>query len=322
MAYLIDPTSLPNPEIVLPPRAFREWCCLPEVPPGCLPQPQDYSFKGTQGLIDLSREQRVLVIQQDDIDKNPLYTQYLYQETGQYDDNEEEMEIDDQMPANARDAHMAAPTSTQHPYHHLLASYATYTQQALGLPQSIHTDTDAAMEFDTLKVIVRAAPPQGPAKELSALDLVNHLTKVMANATTEVIDRLAKPPPVTDATDAAVWERFMQRSATTAQHSSTNPSPAAAGRVSVLDQLAHRQQSPQKEDPWLTRPEMMPWKMERGHQPTGATSLVDPPAGLYKTLAGQLAKRGEVSPVLGIKLTQRKARQKKVPARAERSKPE
>ena len=149
------------------------------------------------------------------------------------------------------------------------------------MPQSIHTDTDAAMEFDTLKVMARAAPPQGPAKELSALDLLNHLTKVMANATTEIIDRLAQPPPVTDATDTAVRERFMQKRATTAQHSSTNPSPAAAGRVSVFDQLAHRQQSPQKEDPWLTHPEMMPRKMERGHQPTGAKSLVDPPAGLY-----------------------------------------
>ena len=109
--------------------------------------------------------------------------------------------------------------------------------------------------------------------------------------------------PVTDATDAAVRERFMQRRAMTTQHSSTNPSPAAAGRVSVFDQLAQWQQSPQKEDPWLTRPEMMPQKMERGRQPTGAKSLVDPPAWLYKMPAGQLAKRGEVSPVLGIKLT-------------------
>ena len=92
------------------------------------------------------------------------------------------------------DAHMAAPTSTQRLYHHLLASYATYTQQAPGSPQSIHTDTDAAIEFDTLKVMARAAPPQGPAKDLSGLDLVNHITKVMANATAEVIDILAQPP--------------------------------------------------------------------------------------------------------------------------------
>ena len=135
MAYLIDSTSLLNPEIVLPPRAFQERCGLPEVPLGHMPQPQDYSFDGTQGLIDLSWEQWVPVIQQDDIDKNPLYTQYLYQEAGEYDDNEEEIEIDDQMLANARDARMAAPTSTQRPYHHLLASYATYTQQLRVCPR-------------------------------------------------------------------------------------------------------------------------------------------------------------------------------------------
>ena len=84
-------------------------------------------------------------------------------------------------------------------------------------------DTDTAMEFNTLKVMARNAPPQGPARELSTPDLVNHLTKVMANATVEVFDRLAQPPPVTDTTDAAVQERFLQRRAAAAQHSSTNP---------------------------------------------------------------------------------------------------
>ena len=70
-------------------------------------------------------------------------------------------------------------------------------------------DTDAAMEFDTLTVTARAAPPQGAAKEVSAPDLVKHLTKVMASAATGVIDRLAWSPPVTDVIDTAVQERFM-----------------------------------------------------------------------------------------------------------------
>ena len=65
-------------------------------------------------------------------------------------------------------------------------------------------DTDAAMEFDTLQVTARSAPPQGPAKELRALDLVNHLTKVMTNAAAEIIDGLAHPPPVIDATDTTL----------------------------------------------------------------------------------------------------------------------
>ena len=70
-------------------------------------------------------------------------------------------------------------------------------------------DTDTAMEFDTLTVTARAASSQGLAKEVSAPDLVKHLTKVMASAATRVIDGLSWPPPVTDAIDTTVWERFM-----------------------------------------------------------------------------------------------------------------
>ena len=176
------------------------------------------------------------------------------------------MEVDDQMPGNAGDACMATTTGTRHPYQHSPVSYATYTQQALGSPQRIHTDTDATMEFNTLKVTARAVPPQGLAKELCTPDLVNHLTKVMASATAEVIDGLAQPPPVTN---AVVPERFMQRNTMAAQHSSTNQVPSATSRVTVWDRLAHRQQTPHppKEDPWLTWPEMMPRKTERGCQP-------------------------------------------------------
>ena len=138
-------------------------------------------------------------------------------------------------------------------------------------------DTDTAMEFSTLQVAARSAPPQGLArniippqgptrnvppqglaKEITAPDLVSHLTKAMASTVAEVIDRLAHPLPVTDATNAALRERFMQRRMT-AQHSGSTP--AATGQVSVFDQLAHRQQSPMKEDTWQPHPEMMPWKV-------------------------------------------------------------
>ena len=152
----------------------------------------------------MSWEQRVPLIQEDDIDKNLLCNQYPYQEADDYDEEEEEMEIDDRMPGNAGDAGVAAPTNTQCPYHHPSASYATYTEQALGSPRSIHTDTDTVMEFNTFKVTASNVPPQGLARELSTPDLVNHLTKVMANAAAEVFDGLARPPPVTDATDAVV----------------------------------------------------------------------------------------------------------------------
>ena len=111
MAYQMILMSLLNPEIVLPPKVFREREGLPEVPPGHIPQPRDYMFDGTQGLVDLSWEQRVLVIQQDDIDKNPLYNQYPYQEADNYNDEGEEMEVDDRMPGNAGDACVAAGLS-------------------------------------------------------------------------------------------------------------------------------------------------------------------------------------------------------------------
>ena len=65
-----------------------------------------------QGLVDISWEQRIPLIQPDDVDKDLLYNQYPYQEADDYDDEEEEMEIDDQMLGNTGDAHMTAPTST------------------------------------------------------------------------------------------------------------------------------------------------------------------------------------------------------------------
>ena len=80
----------------------------------------------------------------------------------------------------------------------------------------------------------------------------------MANAAAEVIDGLVHPPPVTDATDITLRERFMQRRVA-AQHSGATP--AATGRVSVFERLAHRQQSPLKEDTWQTCLEMTLWKV-------------------------------------------------------------
>ena len=131
MVYPTVPTPLLNLEIVLPLRVFQERCGLPEVLPGHVPQPKDYMF---DGAISVSWEQWVPPIQPDDIDKDLLYNQYPYQQVDEYDDDEEELEVDNRMPGNARDACMAAPTGTQRLYQRLPASYATYTQQALGSP--------------------------------------------------------------------------------------------------------------------------------------------------------------------------------------------
>ena len=46
-------------------------------------------FDSAQGLLDISWEQRVPLIQLDDVDKDPLYNQYPYQEADDYDDEEE-----------------------------------------------------------------------------------------------------------------------------------------------------------------------------------------------------------------------------------------
>ena len=93
--YPIVPMSLLNPEIILPPKVFLERRCLLDVKPGRVPQPRDYTFDGAQGLVDISWEQQVLTIQPDDIDRNPLYNQYPYQEADDYDNDKEEMEVDE-----------------------------------------------------------------------------------------------------------------------------------------------------------------------------------------------------------------------------------
>ena len=161
MAYTIIPTSLLNLEIVLHPKAFREREDMPEVPLGHIPQPRSYTFDGAQGLIDLSLDQWAPTIQQDEVDKNPLYSQYPYQEGDDYDNKEEEMDFDKRMLGNARDARVAASTGTRRLYCYPPASYATFIEQTLGSPHSMHTDTDAAMEFDTLQVAPWSAPPKG-----------------------------------------------------------------------------------------------------------------------------------------------------------------
>ena len=48
------PTSLVNPDIVLPHRLFRECRGYPEIPPGHNPEPREYEMDGAQGLVDLA----------------------------------------------------------------------------------------------------------------------------------------------------------------------------------------------------------------------------------------------------------------------------
>ena len=148
LSYPLVPTSLRNPEIVLHPRLFREHRNLLELPPCCMAEPWQYELDGTQGLIDLSWSQRTLQIQPDDIDRDLRYSQYPYQEDDEYEDDEEEIEVDERALGKTGTIHMSAPTSTRHSYHHPEATYSCpKLDQTLGCPRSIHMDTDVAMEM-------------------------------------------------------------------------------------------------------------------------------------------------------------------------------
>ena len=84
-------------------------------------------------------------------------------------------------------------------------------------------DTDVAMEMGglgmgTSRSETRRVMPQTEAlleqtRMLSAPDLVSSLTKGMTEAATQILEKFTHPPPVDDAADAAIWERFQQRRA-------------------------------------------------------------------------------------------------------------
>ena len=149
--YLLVPTSLHNPEIVLHPRLFREQRGLLELPPCHMPEPQEYKLDGAWDLIDLSWSQWAPQMQQDDIDRDLRYSQYLYQEADEYEEDEEDMEVDEWALGKTGSTCMAAPTSTRRSYHRLEATYAYPRQdQTPGSPHSIHTDTNVAMEMGSL----------------------------------------------------------------------------------------------------------------------------------------------------------------------------
>ena len=107
-----------------------------------MPEPWEYELDGSWGLIDLSWSQQAPQMQSDDIDRDPRYSQYPYQEANEYEEDEEDMEVDEWVPGKTGSARMAAPTSTQCSYRCPEATYAYPRQdQTLGSPCSIHTWT-------------------------------------------------------------------------------------------------------------------------------------------------------------------------------------
>ena len=136
-SYSVIPTSLVNPDIVLPHRLFRECWGLPEIPPGCGPKPREYQIDGTQGLMDLDWSQCTPIFHPDDIDSDPQFTQYPFQEGDDDDDNDEEdMEVESRPPGGAGDASMAPPTNTRRTYQCLPATYSYKSAQTGARPRA------------------------------------------------------------------------------------------------------------------------------------------------------------------------------------------
>ena len=113
---------------------------------------------GAWGLIDLDWSQRMPMFHPDDIDRDPQFTQYPFQEEDDLDDDDkEEMEVESQPSGGAGDASMAPPSNTRHIYQCLPATYSFESAQTPGSLRSTHTDTDTAMEMGGLSVA-----PGGP----------------------------------------------------------------------------------------------------------------------------------------------------------------
>ena len=136
---------------------------------------------GARGLIDLDWSQRMPIFHPDDIDRDPRFSQYPFQEGDDLDDNNEEMEVESRPSGGAGDASMAPPTNTSAFYQRLPATYSFKSAQTPGSPRSTHTDTDTAMEMGGLSVAPRGpdqrhVTPRGSAppvtqRTMSTLDL-------------------------------------------------------------------------------------------------------------------------------------------------------
>ena len=227
-SYSVVPTSLVNPDIVLPHKLFLERRGLPEISPGLNPEPREYEMDGARGLIDLDWSQCTPIFHPDDIDCDPRFSQYPFQEGEDLDDNNEEMEVESQQLGGAGDASMVPPIGTRRYYQCLPVTYSFESAQTPGSPQSTHTNTDAAMEMGGLSVAPGGpdqchVTPRGGAlpvtqRTLSTPDVAATVAQGIAATATEILERFTWPPqlneadrpPVDWAADATIRERFQR----------------------------------------------------------------------------------------------------------------
>ena len=206
---------------------------------------------GAWGLVDLNWSQHTPIFQPDDIDHDPRFSQYPFQEGDNYeDDDKEDMEVETRLLGGAGDASMAPLANTQRAYQRLPATYSYESAQTLGSPRSTHTDTDTAMEMgglsmapggpDMRRVTLRASVPPVAQGAMSVPDLAESVTRGVAAATMQILERFTQPlqvneadrPPVNMVADAAIWERFQRRLAATPWPTSTGQ--ATSGQTSAF----------------------------------------------------------------------------------------
>ena len=291
-SYSMVPTSLVNPDIILPHQEFRKRRGLLELPLGRGPEQREYSMDRARGLIDLDWSQRSPIFHPDNIDRDPRFSQYPYPEDDLDYDDEEEMETDYQTapPGGAGDARMVPPANTQCRCYRPPATYSIQSTQTqtLGSPRSTHTDTDTAMEMgglsmapggpDTRRVAPRAKA-LAPSGTMSTPELAATVAREVAGATAGILERYVRSPneadrpPVDQAADAALRERLQRH--LKASPWTTPGSQPASERVSVFDRLGHRVQDTPKQDEWAPHPEMTPRKLERGRQPEKENRSMD-----------------------------------------------
>ena len=145
------PCSLKNPDIILHPEEFAKRRNLRPPDPGRGRPTRDYEVDGAVRLVDDSWSQRIPGIVEDDIDKDPRYNQYPYQEGDELDE-EEDMDVEE---ATATDTGMVTSRVSAAGNHHWPgAEYEVNPgESTLGItPRSTHTDTDTAADLDTLQV--------------------------------------------------------------------------------------------------------------------------------------------------------------------------
>ena len=260
-------TCIVKPDIILPSKLFRERRGFPEVPPGHGEAPREYEMDEARSLVDLDWSERTPIFHPDDIDRDPHFNQYPYQEVEDYD--EEGIETNARPSGGASDAPMGPPMHTRHPQR-LPATYSSRLAETLGSPRSTHTDMDTAMELENLSMApggpdVCHVAPRASAPE----DLAEKVVRGVAAAATKILENLTRAlpaegkscPPVDESADATIRERFLRQRATT-----PSSGQAASGRVSAFERLG--QQAPvSQEDQWMPWPEMTPRKIERGQQP-------------------------------------------------------